>query len=135
MLDISQEIMEANPCYHDAQHLIRFSYIFQIKIRPVTSSYIVIPILALFGFVLLYYYFCGVCFDMLTCLFCILIGGFATIKLQKMQLIRIIKILLSLTNNNLNHHQTHHAPSGWYIRFLSSFSSFHFSPPSLNSLH
>ena len=45
---------EANPCYHDVSHIIRFAYIFQLKIIPVTSSDIVIPSLALFGFVLPY---------------------------------------------------------------------------------
>ena len=45
---------------------------FHIKIIPVTSLDITILSLALFGFVLLYYYFCDVCSDMLTCLFCIM---------------------------------------------------------------
>ena len=36
------------------------------------SPDIVIPSLALFSFVMLYYLFCDVCSDTLTCLFCIL---------------------------------------------------------------
>ena len=28
MLDLLQEITEANPCFHDASHLMRFPYIF-----------------------------------------------------------------------------------------------------------
>ena len=41
---------------------------FHIKIIPIASLDIIIPSLALFGFVLLYYFF-GACSDMLTCLF------------------------------------------------------------------
>ena len=53
---------------------------FEIKIIPVTSLDIVIPSLSLFGFVLLYYLFCDVCSEMLTCLFCILFNFYLTIN-------------------------------------------------------
>ena len=62
---------------------------FQIKIIPVSYLDIVIPSLALFGCVLLYYYFYGVCSDMLTCLFCIQFF-FQRSKLQRIRSIRII---------------------------------------------
>ena len=57
MLDLSQERTEANPCYHDVSHIIRFSYIFLDKNISVTSSDIVLPSLALFIFVMLYIFF------------------------------------------------------------------------------
>ena len=71
MLDILQEGMEDNPFCRDVPHLMRFSYIFLDYNKKITSSDIVVPSLEPFGFVVLYV-FCGVCSDMLTCLFCIL---------------------------------------------------------------
>ena len=56
-------------------------------------------------------------------------------KSQKILLIRIFEILLPLTNNNPNRHQTRHATSDSSIPSLSSFSPLHFFPPSLHSLH
>ena len=50
---------------------------FHIKIISVTSLDLVIPSLALFGFVLLYYLFFDVCSDKLTCLFCIMFDLFS----------------------------------------------------------
>ena len=47
-------------------------------VRQVTSSDMVIPSLALFGFLMLYI-FCDICSDMPTFLICILIGGFQII--------------------------------------------------------
>ena len=72
MLDLLQETTEANPCYPDASHQIRFSYIVSDQRIPLTSLDIVLPSLVQFGFMLLYYYFCDVCSNMLTSLFCML---------------------------------------------------------------
>ena len=78
MLDLSQERTEANPWYHDAPHLMRFSYIcLDFKIRQVTSLDILIPGLAIFIFVMLYYLFYDICSDMLTCVFCIMFEFFS----------------------------------------------------------
>ena len=91
--------------------------------------------MALFGYVVLKIYICAVFSNILTCLFCILIIFFKWSKLKNIWLIRIIKILLSLTNNNPNCHQTCHAPSNSSATSLSLFSPFDLYPPYLNYLH
>ena len=63
--------------------IILFSYIPLIKTISVTSLDIVIPSLAIFGFVLLYYYFCDM-FILHSVRF------FQRSRLQKIRLIRII---------------------------------------------
>ena len=85
---------------------------FKIKIRQFTYSYIVILSLELFCFSILYIV-CDVCFEMLTGLIYIWWSFFPNVKKR---LIIIIKILLPLTNNNTNRHQTHHAPSNFLFR-------------------
>ena len=92
---------------------------FQIKIIPVTFWDIVFLSLTLFGFVFLYYLFCDVFPDMLTCLFCILFEFFQRSKPQKYNQLEL-SILLSLVKNYLNCHGTRHAPSNFYIPSLSS---------------
>ena len=81
------------------------------------------------------YIFCEVCSDILTRLICILIFFFKRSKSQKIRSIRIIEILLPLTNNNSNRHQTRHTPSNFTTLSLSSFSPFHLVLTSLHSLH
>ena len=73
---------------------------------------------------------------MLTCLICILVRGFSKkSKPQKISLIRIIDILLPLTNNNPNRHRTRHAPSYLSISSLSTFSFLHLFLHSIYYLH
>ena len=55
-------------------------------------------------------------------------------KLQKIRLIRIIEILLSLTNNNPSHHRTCHTPSDSSIPYLFYYYPFHLSHTYLQSL-
>ena len=104
---------------------------FQIKRIPVTSLDMVVPSLALFDFVLLNYYFCDIFPDMLAFLFCILFRFFHTIKITKIRSIIMIKLLLSLTNNNPNRYVTHYAHYYSSITYLSYLSPFRFSLPSL----
>ena len=75
--------MKANYCYDDASHQSRNSCIVSYKKIPVTSLDIAIPSLSIFGFMLLYYLFCDVCSDMLTCVFCIMFELFSNDKNDK----------------------------------------------------
>ena len=73
---------------------------------------------------------------MLTCLICILVREFSKqSKPQKISLIRIIDILLPLTNNNPNRRRTRHAPSYLSISSLSTFSFLHLFLHSIYYLH
>ena len=112
-----------------------FHTCFKVKIRLVTSSDILFPSLALFWFVMLYYFFVMfvlTCWHVYSAFWSFF---FQMIKITKMGLIRIIEILLLIKNNNPNCHRTHHAPSDSSIPFLSSLSPLHLSPPFLHSLH
>ena len=104
---------------------------FPMKRIPVTSLDMVIPILALFDFVLLYYYFCDIFPDMLVFYSAFCSGFFKRSKLQKIRLIIMIKVLLSLTNNNPNRYGTRHTPYDSSIPYISYLPPFRFSLPSL----
>ena len=72
---------------------------FHIKIIIVTSLDIETPSLVLSGFVLLYYLFCDVCSDMLTCLLCIMFDFFSNNQnCKKYNQFELLK-LLSPTKN------------------------------------
>ena len=62
-------------------------------------------------------------------------GVFQTIKTTKISLIRIIDILLPLTNNNPNRRRTRHAPSYLSIYSLSTLSFLHLFLHSIYYLH
>ena len=79
-------------------------------------------------------YFCCVCPGMMKYFICIQFFSKWS-KLQKLQSVRIIKILLPLTNNNPKHCWNRNAPYDLSILSLSSFYQFHFLLPSLYSLH
>ena len=72
---------------------------------------------------------CGVCFEMLTCLFCILFEFFSKDQNYKKYNQLELLILLSPTKNYPNLRRTHHATSDSYTPFLSYFSLFWFSLP------